>query len=162
MRAFLPLCIPNLCNPLFTQSEDCLNVVLLRAFQEKSEDSPFHMKQRHNVQFTSEEANRSPSHCFEKCVLFRYDAFQTFTIQYSSNPKTVWMLSCSGCFKKNPKILLSAWNSVTMSNPLPKKQIFHHRIASRNALYEVLCRFFMSSWPRPKIHIEPTETTIKW
>jgi hypothetical protein len=66
----LPKCIPNLCNPIFIQSEDCLNAVLLRALQEKPEDSSFHMKQQNNVRFTSEEANFPPSHCFAKCALF--------------------------------------------------------------------------------------------
>ena len=66
----------NLYNSVLIQSEDCLSAVLLRALLGKSEDFSFCMKQRHNVQFTSEEVNFSPSHCFEKYALCRRKAFQ--------------------------------------------------------------------------------------
>jgi hypothetical protein len=54
------------------QSEDCLGAVLIRALPGKSEDFSFGMKQRHNGQSTSEEADFPPSHCFEKCVMKFY------------------------------------------------------------------------------------------
>jgi hypothetical protein len=69
MRAFSLLCISDLYNPVPIQSEDCLDAFLLRMRREKPEDSSFCVKQQNNVQFTSEEANLSPFHCFEKCDL---------------------------------------------------------------------------------------------
>jgi hypothetical protein len=69
MRALSLLCISDLYNPIPIQPEDRLDAFLLRVRQEKPEDSPFCVKQRYNVQPTSEEANLSSSHCFEKCLL---------------------------------------------------------------------------------------------
>ena len=68
----------NLYNSVLIQSEDCLSAVLLRALPGKSEDFSFYMKQRHNVQFTSEEVN------FSLYSLLR--EMRTFSLKYISKP----------------------------------------------------------------------------
>jgi len=94
--------------------------------------------------------------------IYRCISFLTQTMQYSSHPKIDWVPFCPGRFQLHPKMRLLAWNSDTMSNFLPKKDVIYCFIASRNANYEALHWFSISSWPRPKIHRKPTLTTIKW
>jgi hypothetical protein len=131
----------------------------------ESEDSKIYALQSHSQARSEDFAflwnHKIPSNTHPKmCVIKNSGFFEILPIPmhllnllrwlwvYPIVKKNISIIAWVGRFKKNPKILLSTWNSDIMSNSLPKKQTVHHLIASRNA-----CFFAV-------VHSKPLQSTI--
>jgi hypothetical protein len=120
------------------------------------------MKQRSNFKLASEKVNYPSSHCFEKCVLFCRNASPIL-----NNPVPIQSEDCLSAVllralpgkSEDFSFCMKQWHNIQIHS---RRSEFSIISLLREMHYEVLCQLSMSSWPKPKIHIKLTQTTIKF